>query len=318
MHGGFSGSLHHPVITISPSSSVHVMSPTFQSFKHLSALVVIACVVASTAHSEETIKKRVPGKIVAAGIVGKVEAVEPDSASARPLKQNDLVTQKSTVNVDKASSATLAFWNGSTVNLSENSSLVISEFLLDPFGVHNSDKVLTEEPSTSVTRLDLKKGKVVCDVKKLRTDQGSSLIVNTPVGAAGVRGTIFAVSYVPDAGGGGKWTHTLSVTEGEVALTDSNGNVTVVTAGKEVVVSVRVSIDANTGEPVVAEVIEIQTKEISQDRMELINQEAKKGKDASIDVFVGLMEFNIQEGLKEALDSSPPVVDPEPVTNPNP
>ena len=133
-----------------------------------------------------------------------------------------------------------------------------------------------------------------------------------------MRGTIFAVSYVPDPGGGGKWTHTLSVTEGEVALTDSKGNVTVVAAGKEVVVSVRVTIDQATGEPTITEVVEFQIKDIPQERQEVINQEAKKGKDASMEIFVGLMEFNVQEGLKQALDGAPPVIDPDPVTDPNP
>jgi hypothetical protein len=294
------------------------MFPTFQLFKRLCATVLVTCVVSNTAVSEETGKKRVPGKIVVAGVTGKVEAVEPEGKSSRALKQNDLVTEKSTVNVDKASAATLAFWNGSTVNLSENSSLVISQFLQDPFGVHNSATVLTEEPTTSVTKLDLVKGKVVCDVKKLRTDQGSSLIVNTPVGAAGVRGTIFAVSYVADPGGGGKWTHTLSVTEGSVSLTDSKGNVTMVNAGQEVVASVRVTIDATTGEPTVAEVVEFEVKDIPQERQDAINQEAQKGKDASIEVFVGLMEFSVQEGMKKALNDAPPVVNPEPVTDPNP
>lgn len=294
------------------------MFPTSHLLKQLSAIALITCVVTNTAISEETGKKRVPGKIVVAGVTGKVEAVEPEGKSSRALKQNDLVTEKSTVNVDKASTATLAFWNGSTVNLSENSSLVISQFLQDPFGVHNSATVLTEEPTTSVTKLDLVKGKVVCDVKKLRVDQGSSLIVNTPVGAAGVRGTIFAVSYVADPGGGGKWTHTLSVTEGSVSLTDSKGNVTMVNAGQEVVASVKVTIDATTGEVTVTEVVEFQVKDIPKDRQDAINQEAQKGKDASIEVYVGLMEFSVQEGMKKALDGAPPVVDPEPVTDPNP
>jgi len=294
------------------------MSSTFQLLKQLSAAACLTCVVSNFANSEESNKKLVPGKIVVAGVTGKVEAVEPESKSARALKQNDLVTEKSTVNVDKASSTTLAFWNGSTVNLSENSSLVISQFLQDPFGVHNSETVLTEEPTTSVTKLDLIKGKVVCDVKKLRTAQGSSLIVNTPVGAAGVRGTIFAVSYVQDAGGGGKWTHTLSVTEGSVSLTDSNGRVTIVNAGQEVVASVRVTVDATSGEPKVVEVLEFEVKDIPMDRQDAINQEAKKGKDASIEVYVGLMEFSVQDGLKKALDNAPPVVDPDPVTDPNP
>lgn len=294
------------------------MSSTSPLFKRLSAVVMITCLVSNTAISEETGKKRVPGKIVLAGMTGKVEAVEPDSKSPRPLKPNDLVTEKSTVNVDKASTATLAFWNGSTVNLSENSSLVISQFLQDPFGVHNSETVLTEEPTTSVTKLDLIKGKVVCDVKKLRTDLGSSLEVNTPVGAAGVRGTIFAVSYVPDPGGGGKWTHTLSVTEGSVSLTDSKGNVTMVNAGQEVVATVRVTVDATTGQPTVSEVVEFTVKDIPKERQDLINQEAQKGKDASIEVYVGLMEFSLQDGMKKALDGAPPVVDPEPVTDPNP
>jgi hypothetical protein len=78
---------------------------------------------------------------------------------------------------------------------------------------------VTEEPTTSVTRLNLKNGEVVCNVKKLHTKGpgGSSFEVKTPVGAAGIRGTTFSVRFIPAADGSGKGTCALSVTEGEVA-----------------------------------------------------------------------------------------------------
>jgi FecR protein len=280
-----------------------------QVLKLLSVMSLGIWVATGTASSAESAQKRLPGKVVVANVVGKAEGIEPGSQSPRILKSNDVITEKYTVNVGAASTAILVFSNGSSVNLRENSSLVISEFLQDPFAKPYATTILTEEPTTSVTKLNLPSGEIVCNVKKLRTKEGSSLTVNTPVGAAGVRGTIFAVSYVPD--GSGNWIYTLSVTEGEVALTDADGNVTIVPAGKEVVISVRPTKDPRTGAITDIEILSLKLQDIPQERQNMINAEAAKGADAALEIFVDVMDVNLLDAFQEIRDA-PPIIMPKP------
>jgi hypothetical protein len=285
-----------------------------QIWKRLCILVLSIWVVSVTTSSAESDPKRLPGKVVVANVTGKAEAVDPENQSSQILKKNDIITEKHTVRVGAASTATLVFSNGASINLLENSSLIISQFLQDPFSLPYTTAIVTEEPTTSVTKLNLVKGEVVCNVKKLRTKEGSSLVVNTPVGAAGVRGTTFAVSYVPDPTGGNKWIYTLSVTEGEVALTDDKGNVTLVTAGKEVVITVRVLEDPRDGTTTVIELLETVIRDIPEDRRNMINEQAAKGSDAALIFYVDVMEFEPHDVINHIRDLQPVITPPKPVT----
>lgn len=290
---------------------VHILKRTI-------VMILSVWVVSGMAYSAESAPKRLPGKVVVAKVVGKAEANDPESQSSRILKANDVITEKYTVNVGAASAATLVFSNGSSINLLENSTLVISQFLQDPFATPYATAMVTEEPTTSVTKLNLVKGEIVCNVKKLRINEGSSLIVNTPVGAAGVRGTIFAVSYVPDPTSNGNWIYTLSVTEGEVRLTDANGKVTTVTAGKEVIISVRVSTDPETGITTVMEVLGMEFQDIPEDRENMIDSEADKGAEAARTIFVDLMDVDIRDVFQLIRDAPPVTIQPRTITRVDP
>lgn len=287
-----------------------------QSISPVGSLFAIALFiwVAAGAASAET---DFPGKVVVATLKGKVEAVHPDDKKPRSLKPKDIISEKHTVNVGTASSTTLVFSNGATINLLEDSSLAISEFLQDPFSVPFSMPVATEEPTTSTTRLDLTKGEVVVDVKKLRTEQGSSLTVNTPVGAAGIRGTIFALSYLPNQNGTDRGVFTLSVTEGEVVLTDSAGNLTVVTAGQEIVISFRSAVDPLTGVTTVIEILSKVVRDIPADRLAMIRRVADDGEAEADLIIFDSTEANVLDILAIP-DGLPEVVDPDPVTDVDP
>lgn len=191
-------------------------------------LFILSCLSLIPHLSAQTGKSATNGKVVAAKVDGNVYSVDPKTKESRPLKSNDLVDVKDTVKTEESSEATLVFSNGASVNLAQNSTLVISEFLQDPFSTMSE----TEEPSVSTMKLDLKKGEIVCKVKKLKVDQGSSLAINTPTGAAGVRGTTFQVTNKDN--GDGTFTYTLSVTEGSVTFTDKDGVETVVPAGQQI------------------------------------------------------------------------------------
>lgn len=260
----------------------------------------------------EPSQKLKPGMVVVAKVTGKVEATTPTNNKAVQLKRSDMISEKSTVSVGAASSVTLAFSNGAVINLLENTSLILSQFLQDPFSSPFAKTVTTDEPSTSVTQLNLGRGQVVTSVKKLRLEDGSSFNVDTPVGAAGVRGTIFSVSYVSDPADPSKVTYTLSVTEGEVEFTDSKGNKVTVPAGKEAVIRVTQSVDPETGKITILEVLDFTIRDIPNDRENDINRIANDGIIASEDIFTDAL--NILPG--DVLDPNQftPLNSPPPTT----
>jgi hypothetical protein len=130
------------------------------------------------------------------------------------LQVNDAVEQTAKINTGRESSVVLVFSNGATTQLGDETELVIDEFLQDPFGSTLKLADLEEEPSRSNTRLSLNRGELVGKVARLRHDRGSTFIVQTPVGAAGIRGTTFRIVFRPQ--GTGLAFFQLSTVEGNV------------------------------------------------------------------------------------------------------
>jgi len=188
---------------------------------------------------------RVEGRIIVAKAVGTVTATHITDQSQRRLSVNDVITQQYVVSTGANSQAILIFSNGATLNLGANSVLSIDEFLQDPFDEKVALADLKEEPATSSTRLNLARGELVGNVKHLKREKGSSFIVNTPVGAAGIRGTTFRIVFRPDANG--RVVFTLSTSDGTVLFEAPANPAVSVGTGKEVAVNVEVKVDAATG-----------------------------------------------------------------------
>lgn len=243
-----------------------------------------------------------PGLIVVAKVVGQVEATRDQGKTTQRLKKSDTLSETYTVMVGAASSVTLAFSNGAIISLLENTTMVISQFLQDPFSYPFASSELSQEPTTSTTKLQLVKGQMVGQVKKLKTEQGSSLIVNTPVGAAGVRGTTFAVSYIPDPTGNGLATYTLSVTEGSVEFIDHQGNKRLISAGQEIVIRFRQTTDPVTGRVTVVEILDITIRDIPIDQKNLIGRIEFDGSESSELIFADLLD---QQGVQLNLPQVP-------------
>ena len=186
---------------------------------------------------------QVAGRIVAAKVKGTVTALNTSDNSKKELHDNDAITEKYVVTTAQNSSVILVFSNGSTINLAQDSTLSIEQFLQDPFSTSYSMATATSEPSTSTTKLNLSRGELVGNVKHLNTTGGSTFTVNTPVGAAGIRGTTFRIVFRPDSSG--KAFFTLSTAEGEVILTGTTNQQVPVETGKEVVVTVEVNVAAD-------------------------------------------------------------------------
>lgn len=162
------------------------------------------------------------GRIVLARVTGEVTVLDKARAVSVAARNSQEITQGYTVSTGKSASVVMVFSNGATINLKEDSVLDIEKYLQDPFAGDFNPSTATDEPTVSNTGLNLTRGELVGNVKKLKTGQGSTFNVQTPVGAAGIRGTTFRIVYRPT--GTGTAFFSLTTTEGNVVL--STGTIT--------------------------------------------------------------------------------------------
>ncbi len=171
------------------------------------------------------------GQVVATRVFGKVKAIDAEDGVETPLHNNDQLYEGYTVVTEAQASVILVFSNGASVRVMPNTRLALEIFRQDPLGGEVDAGSLVNEPTSSETKLDLTYGEMVGDVSKLRTS--TSYVIQTPVGAAGIRGTQFRLLYRELEGGAQQYA--LSTQEGIVHLGDESGRGGVdVTAGKEV------------------------------------------------------------------------------------
>ena len=138
--------------------------------------------------------------------------------------------------------------NGTLLTLKERTKMRIGTFEQEPFdpkGRKVSD--LEGEPSVSQVEIELDWGDLVVKTKKL--NKGSSLIITSATGTAGVRGTEFQISENPGQG------MQLDVTESTVAFTPPGGQTIPVSQGQGVDVSSSGVVAPRPVNPVVAESI---------------------------------------------------------------
>jgi hypothetical protein len=173
----------------------------------LAALLLLAPVIV---HGQSTATKVVGRMIGEATVVDVRDPMRP-----RVLNSRDELTEGQIVTTGKGARVLLVFSNGATVNLAAQSSLAIDEFLQDPFAHPVKASELAAEPTTSTTKLNLLRGELMSNVKKLNREKGSSFTIQTPVGAAGIRGTTFQLVYRPL---GNVASFALRMIEGRIAL----------------------------------------------------------------------------------------------------
>ena len=213
------------------------------------AFIATCCALATSAQTAS-------GQIKAAKVEGQVTKIKADGTSV-PLKNGDMLTETDAVLTGKDGSVVLVFSNGSSVKIGSDSRLAIDEFKMDPLAEDlKPGELKGGEPAVSQTKLNLAYGEMVGDVKKL--NKASNYSIKTPVGAAGIRGTVFRVVFRPAADG--KAFFTISTAEGKVVMEGVTPGEIPVGAGKEVVVEV--DTDNPTKPNVLTEDIPPATKEL--------------------------------------------------------
>lgn len=183
------------------------------------------------------------GVIKVAKIVGEVTVTDFATTLKTNVALNSLVAEGQSIETGPNSSVVLVLSNGAIVNVKSDSRLEVTQFLQNPFGAPFRVRDALNEPSTSVTKLFLRKGEIISQVKKLNRESGSSFTVETPVGAAGIRGTAFSLSYLPSADTG---RFVLAMAEGLIRFLPTGGRSVDVAAGNQLQFSAQ--IDAQTGE----------------------------------------------------------------------
>jgi len=170
------------------------------------------------------------GAIILIGISGEVKIWERqdgsryEDAKSHPGKVGDILAPRTAITTGSGAEAILLLSNGTQAMIGESSHLGLSAFWQVEFeGSEKGVSEIKEEISPSRTVLELKSGELVMDVKKLRKD--SSLLIETMLGQAGIRGTQFRILV-------NEVSTTLGVYDGTVAFLDKNNEIKTVTEGK--------------------------------------------------------------------------------------
>ncbi len=124
--------------------------------------------------------------------IGDVTYKLPGSSEFLPVVNGRPLPQGVVIKTGAKSTVSIEFNSGATALIRPNTQIEISKFEQALF---SGGATGPEEPAVSSTKMMLLNGEVVSNVKKLKT--GSEYVVNTPIGAAGVRGTFFSVKYDP-------------------------------------------------------------------------------------------------------------------------
>jgi hypothetical protein len=193
---------------------------------------------------EGTTSDRKPGITVIVDAAGAVQIIDKPGAAPRPATKGDQIPVEGTVVTGADGRADLALSNGAFFQILENSKFSIESFEQSPFEVvfadgalinkkdveeykvaetvmpnleatNDSWNSLPSEPSTSKTSLKLDYGAMIGESKKLK--QGSVMQISTPVGSAGIRGTVWSFSQKPVGGkDSNQFQGSLAVAEGRV------------------------------------------------------------------------------------------------------
>jgi len=124
-------------------------------------------------------------------VEGTAAAYDEGSSQGQPLGPGDILQEGTSISTGTLSTVDLVFSNGSMLTLEENTSLTLTELKQQAYGGTATYESLQADPSQSQTLLDLNYGKVSGEVKNLRP--GSTFNVDSPLGTAAIRGTIFTV-----------------------------------------------------------------------------------------------------------------------------
>ena len=155
-------------------------------FKHL-VLVAFALLPILSSAALQT------GKVQVGKVSGTVTIIDA-KAQRKPLANGATFQEGSLVETGVNSTAELVFSNGASVVLTPNTLIELRTFRQVPSaGITDPYRQIEKDPSPSVTELEVPRGKIIGEVRKLNAL--STFTVKTPAGLVRIRGTVFTVEY---------------------------------------------------------------------------------------------------------------------------
>ena len=153
----------------------------------------------------------VPGHIRAIKVDGTAWQTIGSQGQRQRLKEGDFLIQGNAVITSNDARVILLFQNGSTVDLQPGTKFSVDQFLIDPFDAEKIDyRTIRKEPSRSTTKLRVDDGTITAKVARLKPASAYNIV--TPLGTAGIRGTVVTVSVNRNAA-------TFVVTQGMIQVT---------------------------------------------------------------------------------------------------
>ena len=182
-------------------------------FKHLGMVAFALLPLVSSAALQS-------GKVQVGKITGTATLIDAKS-QRKPLAAGAVFQEGSRVETGVNSTAELVFSNGASVVLTPSTLLELRTFRQVPSaGITDPYRQIEKDPSPSITELEVPRGKIVGEVRKLNAL--STFTVKTPAGLVRIRGTVFTVEYRVGPDGVGKVV--VSCVRGSVETTVYSSN----------------------------------------------------------------------------------------------
>jgi len=188
--------------------------PMISFFKHLGLVAFALLPLVSSAALQS-------GKVQVGKVTGTATLIDAKS-QRKPLESGAVFQEGSRVETGVDSTAELVFSNGASLVLTPSTLLELRTFRQVPSaGITDPYRQIEKDPSPSVTEVEVPRGKVIGEVRKLNAL--STFSVKTPAGLVRIRGTVFTVEYRVGPDGIGKIV--VSCVRGSVETTVYSANV---------------------------------------------------------------------------------------------
>ena len=183
-------------------------------FKHLGLLAFALLPLISSAALQS-------GKVQVGKVTGSATLIDAKS-QRKPLETGAIFQEGSRVETGIDSTAELVFSNGASLVLTPSTLLELRTFRqVASAGITDPYRQIEKDPSPSVTEVEVPRGKVIGEVRKLNAL--STFSVKTPAGLVRIRGTVFSVEYRVGPDGIGKIV--VACVRGSVETTVYSANV---------------------------------------------------------------------------------------------
>jgi hypothetical protein len=164
-------------------------------FKHLGMVAFALLPLVSSAALQS-------GKVQVGKVTGTATLIDAKS-QRKPLEVGAIFQEGSRVETGIDSTAEHVFSNGASLVLTPSTLLELRTFRQVPSaGITDPYRQIEKDPSPSVTEVEVPRGKVIGEVRKLNAL--STFSVKTPAGLVRIRGTVFSVEYRVGPDGIGK------------------------------------------------------------------------------------------------------------------